>query len=104
MSTKWDIVLVSFPFREDSTRSKTRPCVIIDIDSKSSEYVLAGISKSPRGTSTEYPVKYCKQANLDEGSVIMTDHIVRVLPAKDFTQVGRLDKTDRVSLIRLMSQ
>ena len=102
MHSKWDIVLASLPFREDPNKSKTRPCVIIDVDKTSNEYIIIGVSSASR-RETDYQIKYYKQANLSNGSVIMIDHIVRVGSNGKFTYIGHLDKTDRVNVMRLMS-
>jgi len=104
MHSKWDIILVSFPFREDLQKTKTRPCVIIDIDKLTGEYVIIGISSVPHWSDSEYHIKYHKQANLSEGSVVMTDHIVRVNADDRFITIGKLDKTDRINIMALMSE
>ena len=102
MHSKWDIVLASLPYREDPNKSKTRPCVIIDVDKTSNEYIIVGVS-SVSQRETDYQIKYCKQANLSNGSIIMIDHIVRVSSTGKFAYIGHLDKTDRVNVMKLMS-
>jgi len=102
MYNKWDIILVSLPFRARPKESKTRPCVIIDVDNVLKEYIIVGITSVPHWRKTDYNVKYCRQANLSDGSIIMTDHIVRVRADKNFTYVGRLDKYDRRNVICLL--
>jgi hypothetical protein len=40
MYRKWDIIWVDMPFREDPNQTKRRPCLIIDIDYETEEYII----------------------------------------------------------------
>ena len=104
MLNKWDIILVDFPFREDPSQTKQRPCVIIDVDNESVEFVIVGITSTPARRETDYAIKYCRQAHIKEGSVVMTDHIVKVSASVNFRHIGHLDKTDRLNVMRLMDR
>jgi len=104
MFNKWDIVYARMPYREDPSQSKTRPCVIVDVDYSSNEYLLIGITSSTHNRESDWAVKYCRQANISQGSVIMTDHIVRVKASANLTFAGRLDKYDKVNVMRLLKK
>jgi len=104
MYRKWDIIWVNMPFREDSNQTKMRPCLIIDIDYETEEYIIIGITTSSPMRDTDYVVKYYKQANLKANNVIMTDYIVKVSISGKYGYVGHLDKSDKISIMRIMSE
>lgn len=97
----WDIIVFEFPFRENPTKTKSRPCVIIERNGD--EYTLLGIT-SKYQAQTDYEIIYSRQANLSDISYIMTDYLVHTQMPQGLPVVGNLIKTDRLNILKILNE
>jgi mRNA interferase MazF len=93
-----DVVLISFPYIQDFTRSKARPALVIQNDvgnAFSDNLILASISSQM--PDKEYPVHYrvyagskiAKGAGLDSDCVVKAETIITIPKARVIDKLGR---------------
>lgn len=110
-----DVVLITFPFIQDFSKSKTRPAVVIQNDvgnAYGDNLILASISSQV--PEQAYPVHYrvragsmiAKQAGLDIESVVKAETIITIPKERVIAKLGafppeamaEIDRCLRISL------
>lgn len=102
--TNGAVVNIDFPFREDSSRSKYRPAVVIGFDENCTFVVLLQVtSHSPR-TSFDYIIQDYDMAGLNEGSVIRCNNVYKINNSALCTKRGDLSRRDLIRISLLYEQ
>lgn len=99
---KWDIVEADVPFREDLTKSKLRPVLIIS----ENEYLVLKLTThhhSDKPRPYEYEISKWQEAGLTAMTYIQCDRFVR-LSQKRLTgkRYGRLQMADIIGVTVMM--
>lgn len=99
---QWDIVEADVPYREDVSRSKKRPVLVIS----ETEYLVLKMTThhhSDRPKPYEYEIAKWEKAGLTAMTYIQCDRFVR-LSEKRFTgkQYGRLQMADIIGVNAMM--
>lgn len=98
MYKKWDIVLITFPF-SDNTSTKIRPCVVRDVAYQWVTVLLIS-SRVPEDCTNMLPIYPDAENNLKADSVIKYRHVFTIHRDDIFKLIGRLSDIDRKKMIQ----
>jgi mRNA-degrading endonuclease toxin of MazEF toxin-antitoxin module len=96
---RFDICLVNFVFKEDKTKSKYRPALVLK---KDATLQLAQITSHPPREKSDYQIKDLYESGLDKNSVVRLNIRMSALP-KDLTYIGHLSDKDIYSIEKILS-
>ena len=73
-----DVVMIYFPFEEDSTKRKRRPAIVIGKKNGNIAVMILKVTSHKVRSVYDYQITDVKSAGLHLGSVIRCNHVVKI--------------------------
>lgn len=101
MLNKYDVAIVNFPYEDDPTLSKRRPCLIINKDT--AVLLAAKITGKDVRTAKDYQLINWKEAGLNKPSVVRLDKVADI---SDFitVKIGHLSEEDIDNVEKILNE
>ncbi len=96
-----DIVLVPFPFT-DNSNTKKRPAVILSTDrffNARGDYVVVALTSQPPDNEYEFCLKDWQEEGLLKPTTVKTGKYLTVHPKQIIKKIGKLTERDMLKLI-----
>lgn len=94
-----EVWAVDFPFEEDSTQSKIRPCVILDVDTL--EVLSIKVTTHYPRDEYDVPIFKWREANLPEPSYARVSKTMILTQESFIKKYGDINKTDFKNIEKL---
>ena len=93
-----EVWAVDFPFEDDPTQSKVRPCVIMDVDKL--EVLSIKVTTHEQRDDYDIPIFKWKEANLIEPSYARVSKSMAIPKESFISKYGMLNDTDFKNIIK----
>lgn len=99
-----DVVLVEYPYEEDSTQSSKRPAIIIDKDTEGLRVLVVKVTTHKPRDEFDYGIIEWVKANLTKQSTARTSKLENLHVGSIIKKYGTLDESDYNNIIDLVNE